>query len=172
MIVMFSFPDMHWKDIQCPHKIWIYSQDASFFNLLRVCQQSDASAAKTAHRHDKMWEVERRAEAPGCKLSRLKLISQKSEQIQELLEECWLIAFLIFLLLQVSHTTIKKPGTHWQEALLCRYTMDRLFSFSILVARVFAVGDPAHHAKSSVQNCTEHQMCVCWNAAVGLFKHP
>uniref|UniRef100_A0A3Q3KYB6 Uncharacterized protein n=1 Tax=Mastacembelus armatus TaxID=205130 RepID=A0A3Q3KYB6_9TELE len=42
---------------------------------------------------------------------------------------------------------------HWQEALLCHYTLDRLFSFSILTARVFAVGDPAHHAQGSVQKC-------------------
>ncbi|KAK9515197.1 hypothetical protein VZT92_025863 [Zoarces viviparus] len=54
-----------------------------------------------------------------------------------------------------SHTS--KEETHdierWQEELLCHYTMDRLFSFSILSARVFAVGDPAHHAEGSAQKC-------------------
>ncbi|CAJ1084590.1 uncharacterized protein LOC109985487 [Xyrichtys novacula] len=41
----------------------------------------------------------------------------------------------------------------WQEPLLCHYTLDRLFSFSILSARVFAVGDPAHHSEGSAQKC-------------------
>uniref|UniRef100_A0A8C4NSJ7 Uncharacterized protein n=1 Tax=Dicentrarchus labrax TaxID=13489 RepID=A0A8C4NSJ7_DICLA len=41
----------------------------------------------------------------------------------------------------------------WEQNLLCRYTLDRLFSFSILTARVFAVGDPAHHADGSAQKC-------------------
>uniref|UniRef100_A0A8D3CC54 Uncharacterized protein n=1 Tax=Scophthalmus maximus TaxID=52904 RepID=A0A8D3CC54_SCOMX len=41
---------------------------------------------------------------------------------------------------------------HWQD-LQCNYTRNRLFSFSILTARVFAVGDPAHHAESSAQKC-------------------
>uniref|UniRef100_A0A3Q3F3I8 Uncharacterized protein n=1 Tax=Kryptolebias marmoratus TaxID=37003 RepID=A0A3Q3F3I8_KRYMA len=31
------------------------------------------------------------------------------------------------------------PTENWNKTLLCRYTMDRLFSFSILTARVFAV---------------------------------
>ncbi|GAA6216619.1 uncharacterized protein LOC119490069, partial [Lates japonicus] len=46
-----------------------------------------------------------------------------------------------------------EPILDWQEALLCHYTMDRLFSFSILTARVFAVGDPTHHAEGSAQTC-------------------
>uniref|UniRef100_A0A3Q1JU52 Uncharacterized protein n=1 Tax=Anabas testudineus TaxID=64144 RepID=A0A3Q1JU52_ANATE len=41
----------------------------------------------------------------------------------------------------------------WQESLLCHYTMDRLFSFSILTARVFAVGDPSGHTEGSAQRC-------------------
>lgn len=43
----------------------------------------------------------------------------------------------------------------WEEELLCFYTLDRLFSFSILAARVFAVGDPAHHALGSPQMCAK-----------------
>ncbi|KAM8829901.1 uncharacterized protein ACB058_018368 [Synchiropus picturatus] len=39
------------------------------------------------------------------------------------------------------------------EDYLCRYTLDRLFSFSILTARVFAVGDPARHSEGSAQKC-------------------
>uniref|UniRef100_A0A3B4XML4 Uncharacterized protein n=1 Tax=Seriola lalandi dorsalis TaxID=1841481 RepID=A0A3B4XML4_SERLL len=46
-------------------------------------------------------------------------------------------------------------SARWKEALLCQYTMDRLFSFSILTARVFAVGDPAHHAEGSAQICKQ-----------------
>ncbi|KAK2851795.1 hypothetical protein Q5P01_008071 [Channa striata] len=42
----------------------------------------------------------------------------------------------------------------WQEPLLCHYTLDRLFSFSIFTARVFAVGDPAGHTEGSAQRCT------------------
>ncbi|KAF0035851.1 hypothetical protein F2P81_011163 [Scophthalmus maximus] len=45
---------------------------------------------------------------------------------------------------------------HWQD-LQCNYTRNRLFSFSILTARVFAVGDPAHHAESSAQKCHGNQ---------------
>ncbi|TNN30463.1 hypothetical protein EYF80_059385 [Liparis tanakae] len=43
--------------------------------------------------------------------------------------------------------------SHWEEDLLCHHTLDRLFSFSILSARVFAVGDPAHHTEGSAQKC-------------------
>uniref|UniRef100_A0A3B3CRA2 Uncharacterized protein n=1 Tax=Oryzias melastigma TaxID=30732 RepID=A0A3B3CRA2_ORYME len=42
---------------------------------------------------------------------------------------------------------------HWKEPLLCRYTLDRLFSFSIHSARVFAAGDPSRHATSSAHKC-------------------
>ncbi|KAM7405150.1 hypothetical protein PAMP_012434 [Pampus punctatissimus] len=52
-----------------------------------------------------------------------------------------------------SHITKQVPIDHWQEALLCHYTLDRLFSFSVLTARVFAVGDPAHHTVASAQKC-------------------
>ncbi|XP_049921516.1 uncharacterized protein LOC126403102 [Epinephelus moara] len=45
------------------------------------------------------------------------------------------------------------PKGHWKEIYLCQYTMDRLFSFSILAARVFAVGDPAHHTDIVAQKC-------------------
>ncbi|CAL9703270.1 unnamed protein product [Knipowitschia caucasica] len=38
---------------------------------------------------------------------------------------------------------------NWTMELLCKYTMERLFSFSILTARVFSVGDPANHADST-----------------------
>ncbi|XP_051281140.1 interleukin-23 subunit alpha-like [Dicentrarchus labrax] len=56
------------------------------------------------------------------------------------------------------HKHISNEETHpmmprWEQNLLCRYTLDRLFSFSILTARVFAVGDPAHHADGSAQKC-------------------
>ncbi|MEQ2160359.1 hypothetical protein GOODEAATRI_032895, partial [Goodea atripinnis] len=47
-----------------------------------------------------------------------------------------------------------QPVEQWKEPLLCRYTLDRLFSFSILTARVFAVGDPAHHSEGSSQKCS------------------
>uniref|UniRef100_A0A3Q3JVE2 Uncharacterized protein n=1 Tax=Monopterus albus TaxID=43700 RepID=A0A3Q3JVE2_MONAL len=46
-----------------------------------------------------------------------------------------------------------QPTVHWQEIPLCHYTMDRLFSFSILTARVFAVGDPAHHTQGLIRTC-------------------
>uniref|UniRef100_A0A3Q1BUH9 Uncharacterized protein n=2 Tax=Amphiprion TaxID=80969 RepID=A0A3Q1BUH9_AMPOC len=45
------------------------------------------------------------------------------------------------------------PVEYWMEAPLCQYTMDRLFSFSIFTARVFAVGDPTHHTEGSAQKC-------------------
>ncbi|XP_054602093.2 uncharacterized protein [Nothobranchius furzeri] len=41
----------------------------------------------------------------------------------------------------------------WKEAFLCHYVLDRVFSFSILAARVFAVGHPAHHDEGSSQKC-------------------
>ncbi|XP_038165112.1 interleukin-23 subunit alpha-like [Cyprinodon tularosa] len=41
----------------------------------------------------------------------------------------------------------------WLEDLMCSYTLERLFSFSILTARVFAVGDPAHHSVGLAQKC-------------------
>uniref|UniRef100_A0A665SY94 Uncharacterized protein n=1 Tax=Echeneis naucrates TaxID=173247 RepID=A0A665SY94_ECHNA len=58
-------------------------------------------------------------------------------------------------ILQDSHISQGKPQdtARWEEALLCQYTMDRLFSFSTLTARVFAAGDPAHHAEGSAQRC-------------------
>ncbi|KAK5924418.1 hypothetical protein CgunFtcFv8_001287 [Champsocephalus gunnari] len=40
----------------------------------------------------------------------------------------------------------------WQEASLCRFTLDRLFSFSVLTARVFAVGDPSLHAAAAAHH--------------------
>ncbi|KAK2897276.1 hypothetical protein Q8A73_013656 [Channa argus] len=56
---------------------------------------------------------------------------------------------------KASHLSSEVPQRihRWQEALLCHYTMDRLFSFSIFIARVFAVGDPAHHTEGSAQKC-------------------
>uniref|UniRef100_A0A3P8X5V2 Uncharacterized protein n=1 Tax=Cynoglossus semilaevis TaxID=244447 RepID=A0A3P8X5V2_CYNSE len=36
----------------------------------------------------------------------------------------------------------------WEAELLCHYTMQRLYSFSIFTARVFAMGDPANHGSS------------------------
>uniref|UniRef100_A0A3Q2XN73 Uncharacterized protein n=1 Tax=Hippocampus comes TaxID=109280 RepID=A0A3Q2XN73_HIPCM len=41
----------------------------------------------------------------------------------------------------------------WKEDLLCQYILDRLFSFSILTARVFAVGHPAHHSQGGAHKC-------------------
>ncbi|KAL6119523.1 uncharacterized protein ACO6RY_04075 [Pungitius sinensis] len=57
--------------------------------------------------------------------------------------------------LRESHSSKEEtePTAAWEEDLRCYYTLDRLFSFSILSARVFAVGDPAHHTHSSAQNC-------------------
>uniref|UniRef100_A0A3P9KNX5 Uncharacterized protein n=1 Tax=Oryzias latipes TaxID=8090 RepID=A0A3P9KNX5_ORYLA len=45
------------------------------------------------------------------------------------------------------------PTENWYEPFLCHYTLDRVFSFSILTARVFAAGDPAQHTASSAQKC-------------------
>uniref|UniRef100_A0A3P9H967 Uncharacterized protein n=1 Tax=Oryzias latipes TaxID=8090 RepID=A0A3P9H967_ORYLA len=53
----------------------------------------------------------------------------------------------------VSSEEDTQPIEHWKEPLLCHYTLDRLFSFSILTARVFAAGDPAQHTASSAQKC-------------------
>ncbi|KAM8755463.1 uncharacterized protein AB9X84_011921 [Acanthopagrus schlegelii] len=42
----------------------------------------------------------------------------------------------------------------WMRDTLCTsYTFDRLFSFSILTARVFALGDPTRHTDGSAQKC-------------------
>ncbi|KAK5864226.1 hypothetical protein PBY51_001186 [Eleginops maclovinus] len=41
----------------------------------------------------------------------------------------------------------------WKQPSLCRFTLDRLFSFSILTARVFAVGDPSQHTAGSYHRC-------------------
>uniref|UniRef100_A0A3B5B127 Uncharacterized protein n=1 Tax=Stegastes partitus TaxID=144197 RepID=A0A3B5B127_9TELE len=57
------------------------------------------------------------------------------------------------LLLQEPHESKKVPAEYWEEAPLCHYTMDRLFSFSIFTARVFAVGDPTRHNEGSAQKC-------------------
>ncbi|XP_020491503.2 uncharacterized protein [Labrus bergylta] len=46
-----------------------------------------------------------------------------------------------------------QPPRYWHEAPFCHYTLDRLFTFSIISARVFARGDPAHHSDSSAQMC-------------------
>uniref|UniRef100_A0A3Q2NZI3 Uncharacterized protein n=1 Tax=Fundulus heteroclitus TaxID=8078 RepID=A0A3Q2NZI3_FUNHE len=46
-----------------------------------------------------------------------------------------------------------KDDEHWKESYLCSYALDRLFSFSVLTARVFAVGDPARHSGGSAQQC-------------------
>uniref|UniRef100_A0A8C6VXJ9 Uncharacterized protein n=1 Tax=Nothobranchius furzeri TaxID=105023 RepID=A0A8C6VXJ9_NOTFU len=46
-----------------------------------------------------------------------------------------------------------KTVDQWKEAFLCHYVLDRVFSFSILAARVFAVGHPAHHDEGSSQKC-------------------
>eukprot|EP00064_Thunnus_orientalis_P015733 superscaffoldBa00002975_g15790 len=55
---------------------------------------------------------------------------------------------------QGSHTSEEETISQWEKPLLCQYTLDRLFSFSILTARVFAVGDPANHAtEGSAQKC-------------------
>uniref|UniRef100_A0A3B4BK30 Uncharacterized protein n=1 Tax=Periophthalmus magnuspinnatus TaxID=409849 RepID=A0A3B4BK30_9GOBI len=48
---------------------------------------------------------------------------------------------------------IEEPIQSWQKPLVCSYTMERLFSFSILTARVFSVGDPANHAE--IHNTTK-----------------
>ncbi|CAL8367117.1 unnamed protein product [Lota lota] len=41
----------------------------------------------------------------------------------------------------------------WEAADLCHYIMERLFSFSIISARVFALGDPAKHSHGSAGQC-------------------
>ncbi|TWW57003.1 hypothetical protein D4764_08G0009900 [Takifugu flavidus] len=41
----------------------------------------------------------------------------------------------------------------WEQEGLCLYTLNRLHSFSILTARIFAVGNPAHHMADSPQKC-------------------
>ncbi|XP_071402000.1 interleukin-23 subunit alpha-like [Centroberyx affinis] len=46
-----------------------------------------------------------------------------------------------------------QPVSDWEKPLLCQYTMDRLFSFSIFTARVFGLGDPAHHTGASADKC-------------------
>uniref|UniRef100_A0A3P9MVB8 Pectinesterase inhibitor domain-containing protein n=1 Tax=Poecilia reticulata TaxID=8081 RepID=A0A3P9MVB8_POERE len=46
------------------------------------------------------------------------------------------------------------PVEHWKEAFVCQYTLERLFSFSILTARVFAAGDPAQHSEGSSHRCS------------------
>uniref|UniRef100_A0A8C2ZR66 Uncharacterized protein n=1 Tax=Cyclopterus lumpus TaxID=8103 RepID=A0A8C2ZR66_CYCLU len=54
-----------------------------------------------------------------------------------------------------SHTSkeVTHPITQFEEELMCHHILDRLFSFSIVSARVFAVGDPAHHTEGSAQKC-------------------
>ncbi|KAJ0064429.1 hypothetical protein NL108_006452 [Boleophthalmus pectinirostris] len=58
---------------------------------------------------------------------------------------------------KVDHTHEKLED--WQRPLLCNYTIERLFSFSILTARVFSVGDPANHAEPTERadspNCAQ-----------------
>uniref|UniRef100_A0A4W5PBA0 Uncharacterized protein n=1 Tax=Hucho hucho TaxID=62062 RepID=A0A4W5PBA0_9TELE len=41
----------------------------------------------------------------------------------------------------------------WEEPGLCRDNIEKLFSFSILMARVFAPGDPAKHIMNSTKYC-------------------
>ncbi|KAJ3586048.1 hypothetical protein NHX12_012449 [Muraenolepis orangiensis] len=41
----------------------------------------------------------------------------------------------------------------WHATDLCNYTVERVFSFSILAARVFASGDPAKHGHGSAAQC-------------------
>lgn len=63
------------------------------------------------------------------------------------------LGFVLFLILQDASNDTTEHIPRWQEKLLCHYTLDRLFSFSILTARVFAVGDPAGHAVGPTQKC-------------------
>uniref|UniRef100_A0A8C5C4C5 Uncharacterized protein n=1 Tax=Gadus morhua TaxID=8049 RepID=A0A8C5C4C5_GADMO len=51
-----------------------------------------------------------------------------------------------------SAPTALDQGDVW-EAEWCHYVMERLFSFSILAARVFALGDPAQHSQGSAGQC-------------------
>uniref|UniRef100_A0A3Q2CRQ7 Uncharacterized protein n=1 Tax=Cyprinodon variegatus TaxID=28743 RepID=A0A3Q2CRQ7_CYPVA len=46
-----------------------------------------------------------------------------------------------------------QPVDQWLQDSMCSYTLERLFSFSILTARVFAVGDPARHSVGLAQKC-------------------
>ncbi|XP_021423044.1 uncharacterized protein LOC110492907 [Oncorhynchus mykiss] len=58
---------------------------------------------------------------------------------------------------------LKEPHPHseekwqevksWEEPGLCRDNIEKLFSFSILMARVFAPGDPAKHIMDSPKYC-------------------
>uniref|UniRef100_A0A3P9H974 Uncharacterized protein n=1 Tax=Oryzias latipes TaxID=8090 RepID=A0A3P9H974_ORYLA len=59
----------------------------------------------------------------------------------------------VFLQNLVSNEEDTQPIEHWKEPLLCSYTLDRLFSFSVFTARVFAAGDPAQHTASSAKKC-------------------
>ncbi|KAG7520982.1 ORM1 2 [Solea senegalensis] len=47
-----------------------------------------------------------------------------------------------------------KPNDLWEKLVLCPYTMNRLFSFSVLTARVFAVGDPTRHGSTQNPPCS------------------
>uniref|UniRef100_A0A3Q0RW82 Uncharacterized protein n=1 Tax=Amphilophus citrinellus TaxID=61819 RepID=A0A3Q0RW82_AMPCI len=60
---------------------------------------------------------------------------------------------LIVLILQESHVGEEDAIQQWEKPYLCYYTLDRLFSFSILTARVFALGDPARHTSGTAQKC-------------------
>uniref|UniRef100_A0A673CXP8 Uncharacterized protein n=1 Tax=Sphaeramia orbicularis TaxID=375764 RepID=A0A673CXP8_9TELE len=46
------------------------------------------------------------------------------------------------------------PTVEAEQKRLCQYTMERLFSFSILAARVFSLGDPANHPEGTLHTCT------------------
>lgn len=78
---------------------------------------------------------------------------QSQESVQHLSDQIGQKLNVVFLVLQESHISEEDPIDQWEEDLLCHYTMDRLFSFSILTARIFAVGDPAHHTDGSAQKC-------------------
>lgn len=56
-----------------------------------------------------------------------------------------------FLALQVSSY---ENVAWWRQEPLCIHTLERLYSFSTLTARVFAVGNPAHHTAGPAHNCT------------------
>uniref|UniRef100_A0AAQ4QG39 Uncharacterized protein n=1 Tax=Gasterosteus aculeatus aculeatus TaxID=481459 RepID=A0AAQ4QG39_GASAC len=81
-------------------------------------------------------EVERVAGFPSC--------SESVRKVKPLMQK----------VLKDMHKCVStKLVRNHPRDLRCYYIMDRLFSFSILSARVFAVGDPAHHTDGSAQNC-------------------
>lgn len=121
--------------------------------LRKVRQRREAGDAQTAPGHQQMCALPLRDGSARGKLCPLKM--HVWERTTYFHWSYWWDTkrdtHLSPLVLQEDVSTVTET---WMRDTLCTsYTFDRLFSFSILTARVFALGDPTRHTDGSAQKC-------------------